>query len=143
MVAAGGMLSNVTFDGVLGVGLTAACGNQYLFVTGGLTLKNVSGTGDGAATLGSANSYGALIFENSQTVNNATINLVSSSNGCDGSIDAEDTTGGGGQVLTLGGGLTVNSSAPRPTISDTAQESVSRPKASSTPARSTSSPVSW
>ena len=109
LVATGGTLCNVTYDGALGIGLTATSGNQYLFVTGGLTLKNAAGTGNGTATLGSANGYGALIFENSQTVNNATINLVSTSSGCDGSIDAEDTTGQG-QVLTLGGGLTVNSS---------------------------------
>ena len=105
LVATGGTLSGVTYDGTLGVGITAGSDNQSLFVTGGLTLKNAAGTGPGTANLGSANSYGALVFENSQTLDNATINLVSSRGGRDGSIDADDTT-----VLTLGGGLTINSS---------------------------------
>lgn len=73
LVAEGGTLSNVTYDGTLAVGATATSTDQYLFVSGSLTLKNAAGTGNGTATLGSTKSYGTLVFEGAQTFDNATI----------------------------------------------------------------------
>ena len=100
----GGTLSGVTYDGTLALGANMAGGvNQYLFVIGGLTLKNATGTGNGMATLGGAKGNGTLILNDTETLDNATINLVGV-NGHYGGLS------GNGTSVTFGSNLTINSS---------------------------------
>ena len=75
LTANGGTLSGVTYDGALNV--SGASSSSLLFVSGGLTLKNAAGTGNGTATVGLAGGYyGVLVFDDTQTINNATINMI-------------------------------------------------------------------
>jgi hypothetical protein len=84
-----------------------SAGNEYGYIANGLTLKGANGTGNDTVNVGSVGGAGALIFDDNQTIDNATINL-GAAGGDGGSISDQDTTGTGGNVLTLGSNLTIN-----------------------------------
>ena len=86
----GGTLSGVTYDGTLD--LSNAC----VHLADGTVVDNAEG--DGAGTIN--DNCGTLIFDNTQTFNNATINLA-------GAL-YEDDTSGAGTVLTLGSGVVID-----------------------------------
>jgi hypothetical protein len=86
----GGTLSGVTYDGALD--LSNAC----VHLADGTVINNAAG--DGAGTIN--DNGGALIFDNTQTFNSATINLA-------GALYENDTTGAG-TVLTLGSGVAID-----------------------------------
>ena len=86
----GGTLSGVTYDGTLD--LSNAC----VHLADGTVVNNAEG--DGAGTIN--DNCGTLIFDNTQTFNNATINLA-------GAL-YEDDTSGAGTVLTLGSGVAID-----------------------------------
>ena len=69
-------------------------------------MKNAAGTGPG--TINVTGEYADLdFFDNTQTFNNATINLGNTIGYTD-TLYAYDTAGAGGQVLTLASGVTVD-----------------------------------
>ncbi len=87
-----------TFDGVTYKGtLALTATDSSLHIKNGLTALNAAGNGRG-----SINVIGRLYFDDTQTINNATINV-----GGGGSIIANDTTFGG-TTLTFGPNLTIN-----------------------------------
>jgi hypothetical protein len=100
---ANGRFDGVTYQGPLNI---ADYGGQ-LSITNGLTVTGAGGIGPGTINL--TNGGNAMInFVNSQTIDNATINL----NGTDSFNPlTQIDVGGNGSVLTLGANLTVSSTA--------------------------------
>ena len=97
----GGTLSGVTYDGTLDLSESGASVN----LASGTVVKNAAGTGPG--TINVTGEYADLDFDNTQTFNNATINLGNTIGYTD-TLYAYDTAGAGGQVLTLASGVTVD-----------------------------------
>ena len=97
----GGTLSGVTFDGPLD--LTASGASVAL--ASGTTVVGSSGSGPG--TINDTGEVAELHFDNTQTFNNATINL----GGADtySYLEENDSTGAG-TVLTLGSNVTIDES---------------------------------
>jgi hypothetical protein len=98
----GGTLIGVTYDGTLD--LSGA--NASVHLAEGTVVNNASGTSAGTINDTGANS--TLYFDKTQTFNNATINLGSTSGG--GSVLTEYDSTGAGTVLTLGAGVTIDES---------------------------------
>ena len=69
-------------------------------------MNNAAGTG--AGTINDTGMYSTLYFDNTQTFNNATINLGNASGGFQPSF--QDDTTGAGTVLTLGSQVTIDES---------------------------------
>jgi hypothetical protein len=101
--SSGGTLSGVTFDGPLS--LTAGY-NDYVYLASGTTVVGSSGSGPG--TINDTGEASQLFFDNTQTFNNATINLGSTSG--NSSYLYENDTTGAGTVLTLGSGVAIDES---------------------------------
>jgi hypothetical protein len=99
----GGTLSGVTYDGALNLLATGAS----ISLADGTVVNNAAGTG--AGTINDTGEGAALYFDNTQTFNNATINLGSSTSGDYSTLDEYDQTGAG-TVLTLGSNVAVNES---------------------------------
>ena len=96
----GGTLSDVTYDGTLGL----LSNNSSVYIANGLTANNLAGTGSGTIDLTGDND--TIYFEGNQTLNNATINLGNSSGYYDKIYN--DDTNDTGSVLTLGPNVIVN-----------------------------------
>ena len=99
----GGTLSGVTYDGALNLSETGAS----ISLADGTVVNNAAGTG--AGTINDTGEGATLYFDNTQTFNNATINLGASTSGDYSSLEEYDQ-GGAGTVLTLGSNVTVNES---------------------------------
>ena len=95
----GGVLSGVTYDGPLN--LTSTITSQSVQLANGTTVVGSSGSGPG--TINVTGESDSLIFDNTQTISNDTINLGNSS-----VLYENDATGAGNQVLTLASSVTVN-----------------------------------
>ena len=95
----GGTLSGVTYDGTLDLSGTRASVN----LASGTVVNNAAGAG--AGTINDTGFESELFFDNTQTFNNATINL---GNSYESFLETDST--GGGTVLTLGSGVTINES---------------------------------
>jgi hypothetical protein len=100
IVFGGGILSGVTFDGPLN--LTAS--DDSVQLANGTTIVGSSGSGSG--TINDTGDGSSLHFDNTQTVSNTTINLGNTNN--IPYLYEDDTTGVGGQVLTLASSVLVN-----------------------------------
>ncbi len=98
-----GTLSGVTFDGTLDLSESGV----YVNLASGTGVNNAAGTG--AGTINDTGEYSYLQFDNTQTFNNATINLGNTS-GYTSYLYEYDVTGAGDQVLTLGTGVTIDES---------------------------------
>jgi hypothetical protein len=98
-----GTLSGVTFDGPLN--LTSSSSEQSVDLADGTTVVGSSGSGPGAINVTGDNSV--LVFDNSQTVTEETINLGNSSGYTD-TLSLYDVAGAGNQVLTLASSVTVD-----------------------------------
>jgi fibronectin-binding autotransporter adhesin len=98
----GGTLSGVTYDGALDLSEQGASVN----IAGDTVVNNAAGTG--AGTIDDTGDSSRLYFDNTQTFNNATINLGGASG--DTSYLEEDDTTGAGTVLTLGSNVTIDES---------------------------------
>ncbi|WP_158932493.1 choice-of-anchor D domain-containing protein [Acidisphaera sp. S103] len=97
LVSNNGTLEGVTYEGALG--LTAQ--SAYWTIVNGITLTGTGGTGAGTVNL---TGIGAQLYiDNTTTLNNATIDIGSSSNSY---LYSDDTTGTGA-VLTFGSTLTL------------------------------------
>jgi hypothetical protein len=94
----GGTLSGVAFDGPLN--LTASGASVQL--ANGTTVVGSSGSGPG--TINDTGSFSILLFDNTQTFGNATINLGTTSGG----YSLIYANGDGDQVLTLASSVTVD-----------------------------------
>jgi fibronectin-binding autotransporter adhesin len=97
----GGTLKDVTFDGTLDLSESDAS----VSIAKGTTVNNAAGTG--AGTINDTGQYSCIYFENTQTFNNATINLGAASGY---SYLNEDDLTGAGTVLTLGSNVTIDES---------------------------------
>ena len=97
-----GTLSGVTYDGTLD--LSGA--NTNVDIANGTVVNNAAGTG--AGTINDTGQSSFLFFDNTQTFNNATINLGNAT-GYSSFLYEFDTTGAG-TVLTLGSKVTVDES---------------------------------
>ena len=100
-VCDGGTLSGVTFDGTLDLSDSFAT----IYLARGTVVNNAAGTG--AGTINVTGGSSSLNFDNTQTFNNATINLGAGQGGS--SLSENDLTGAG-TVLTLGPGVTIDES---------------------------------
>src|SRR5271157_2491131 len=100
-VCDGGTLSGVTFDGTLD--LSGA--NASVYLASGTVVNNAAGTG--AGTINDTGDGSSLSFDNTQTFNNATINLGNASSY---SYLSENDSTGAGTVLTLGSNATIDES---------------------------------
>jgi hypothetical protein len=98
----GGTLSGVTYDGTLDLSETDAS----VYLASGTVVNDAAGTGAGTINDTGGDSY--LYFDNTQTFNNATIDLGATSEGL--SFLKEYDTTGSGAVLTLGSNVTVDAS---------------------------------
>jgi hypothetical protein len=96
----GGTLSSVTFDGALDLSETDAS----VYIASGTVVNNAAGTG--AGTINDTGESSTLYFDNTQTFNNATINLGGTA-GYNSFLEDYDSTGSG-TVLTLGSNVTIN-----------------------------------
>jgi hypothetical protein len=97
----GGTLSGVTYDGTLDLSETDAS----VYLASGTVVNNAAGTG--AGTINDTGDGSVLSFDNTQTFNNATINLGYTASGSPSYLadfDANDT----GTVLTLGSNVTID-----------------------------------
>ena len=95
-----GTLSGVTFDGTLDL----SAEETYVSLANGTKVNDAAGTGPGTID---DTGYGSIVyFDNTQTFNNATINLGSTT-GNYGILD-EDDVNDVGTVLTLGSNVTIN-----------------------------------
>jgi hypothetical protein len=99
VLSSSGTLSGVTYDGTLDLSRE----ETSVHLTNGTVVNNASGTG--AGTINDTGEYSYLYFDNTQTFNNATINLGSASGM---SVLEEDDLTGAGTVLTLGSGVTID-----------------------------------
>ena len=95
----GGTLSGVTYDGTLD--LSSAC--ECVHLADSTVVNNAAGNGPGTIN----DNCGILAFDNTQTFNNATINLGNASSY---SYLGENDTTGAGTVLTLGSGVAIDES---------------------------------
>ena len=102
LTLSGGTLSGVTYDGTLD--LSGA--NTNVDIANGTVVNNAAGTG--AGTINDTGQSSFLFFDNTQTLNNATINLGNAT-GYSSFLYNSDTTGAG-TVLTLGSTVTVDES---------------------------------
>ncbi len=95
-----GILSGVTYDGTMDL----SPNSSSVYITNGLTVTGVSGTGAGSINLTGTSDN--IYFEGTQTFDNATINLGNATGYSDTvyQYDINNT----GSVLTLGPHLTVN-----------------------------------
>jgi hypothetical protein len=98
----GGALNGVTYRGTLDLSSTAY--NPQLTITGGLTVTGAGGTGPGVIQDTGAGS--TLIFQNSQTIDNATINIGNANVFYSDTLYLYDLPGTG-QTLTLGKNLVI------------------------------------
>ena len=90
----------MTYDGTLNL----SGSSDYVSLANGTVVNNAAGTG--AGTINDTGAGSEVYFDNTQTFNNATINLGSH----DGSyLDEYDLTGAG-TVLTLGSNVTIDES---------------------------------
>jgi hypothetical protein len=96
-----GTLSGVTYQGVLD--LSSMSDEPIVTIVGGLTMTGAGGTGPG--TIQDTGYASRLVFQNTQTIDNATIN-IGNANYTD-YIFFYDSIGSG-QTLTLGKNLTIN-----------------------------------
>jgi hypothetical protein len=95
-----GTLSRVTFDGTLDL----SAEETYVSLANGTTVNDAAGTGPGTID---DNGYGTIVyFDNTQTFNNATINLGSTV-GNYGILEQDDVAGTGA-VLTLGSNIAID-----------------------------------
>src|SRR6202044_644016 len=94
-----GTLSGVTYQGPLNLS------SSSLYVSNGLTLRGLGGSGPG--TLNLTGTYSYLYLAGTETRNNATINLGSSGTGYIYNDDASAVA-----VLTFGPSLTINQTGP-------------------------------
>ncbi len=97
----GGKLSNVTYDGTLNLGASAS-----VFVIGNLTANNAAGTGPG--TINVTGTFANLIFQDTQTIDNATINIGNGTAGAGNSLIATPSVTGQTNTLTFGKNLIIN-----------------------------------
>ncbi len=104
-VGAGVLLDGAIDGGTINGAVNLTASGQSLAFLGGPTVKNAAGTGPG--TINVTGEYADLYFDNTQTFNNATINLGNTIGYTD-TLYAYDTAGAGGQVLTLASGVTVD-----------------------------------
>jgi hypothetical protein len=95
------MLKGVTFDGTLDLSESDAS----VSIAKGTTVNNAAGTG--AGTINDTGQYSCIYFENTQTFNNATINLGATAGY--NYLNEDDLTGAG-TVLTLGSNVTIDES---------------------------------
>src|SRR5207344_2413862 len=98
LVATGGTLSGVTYDGTLNL----SPNSSSVYVTNGLTMAGVNGTGFGTINLTGVSSD--LYAEGSETLNNATINIGNNSN----TDYLYNWDSAGAATLTLGANLTIS-----------------------------------
>jgi hypothetical protein len=104
-VGAGGTLvieSGATLDGVTWQAPLTLAQHTGVFITGGLTVETASGGIPGSIDMTAG--YDFLYVEDSETLNNATLNF--GSNGGD-AVENDNSSGG---TLTLGSGLTIEQS---------------------------------
>jgi hypothetical protein len=97
----GGTLTGVTYDGTLDV----SGGSANVSIVGSLTAKKTAGTGSG--TINDTGLGSVIYFDDTQTFNNATINIGNSSG--NSYLYEYDTTGTGG-TLTLGPNVIIDHS---------------------------------
>jgi hypothetical protein len=102
-VCDGGTLSGVTYDGTLDLSETGA----FVQLANGTVVNDDAGPGVGM--IDDTGSGSQLDFDNTQTFNNATINLGSASGGYISYLSEDDLTGAG-TVLTLGSNVTIDES---------------------------------
>ena len=102
--SSGGTLSGVTYDGTLDLSEPGAS----VSLASGTVVNNAAGTG--AGTINDTGDDSTLFFDNTQTFNNATINLGSTSGY---SVLEEYDSTGAGTVLTLGSNVTSTRAATR------------------------------
>ncbi len=93
----GGTLSGVTYDGTMNLSSTSS----YVYVTNGLTMAGVGGTGPGTINLTGQGSV--LYAEGAETLNNATVNIGNNSTDYIYNYDVSAPA-----VLTLGSTLTID-----------------------------------
>ena len=93
----GGTLSGMTYDGTMNL----SASSSYVYVTNGLTMAGVGGTGTGTIDLTGQSAQ--LYAEGSETLNNATINIGNSSYDY---LYNDDPAGAA--TLTLAGNLTID-----------------------------------
>ena len=94
----GGTLSGVTYDGTMNLSATSS----YVYVTNGLTMFGVGGTGAGTINLTGESS--SLYAEGTETLNNATLNIGNNS-----SYDyLYNDDSAGAATLTLAANLTID-----------------------------------
>jgi hypothetical protein len=101
-VCDGGALSGVTYDGTLDLSGSGAS----VHLASGTVVNDAAGSG--AGTINDTGTYSTLYFDNTQTFNNATIDLGNTS-GYASHLSEYDSTGAG-TVLTLGPNVTINES---------------------------------
>ncbi len=94
-----GTLSGITYQGAL---MLAGSNYQSLFIKGGLTLLAADGTSPGSIDL-SAAGYSGISILDSETLDNATLNLAGYSNSL-----TSGTGNDSGNTLTLGNGFTID-----------------------------------
>lgn len=97
----GGTLNNVTYQGT--IDLSSIKYLPTLFISGGITVTGPGGSGPGTILVTGRNSR--LAFDNTETIDNVTINLGNSLFGA--SLIENDTTGTG-QTLTFGPNATLD-----------------------------------
>src|SRR5206468_9709932 len=95
---AGGTLAGVTYDGTMNL----STANSYAYITNGLTLAGINGTGTGTINLTGQGAY--IYAAGGQTLNNATLN-IGNSNSYDYLYNYDAA---GIAVLTLGANLTIS-----------------------------------
>jgi hypothetical protein len=100
-LAAGVLLEGTIDGGTIDGPINLTASRQTLHLAGGPTVNNAAGTGPGTI-----NVTASLYFDNTQTFNNATINLGNASNFA--SLYSNDVGTAGNQVLTLGSGVTID-----------------------------------
>ena len=98
LLASSGMLDGVTYEGTLDLSASSA----MVTIVDGITLTGAGGTGPGTVNLTGFNS--GLSFDNTTTLNNATINVGNASGNV--RLVSVDPTGAG-SVLTLGSQVAV------------------------------------
>ncbi len=93
----GGTLSGVTYDGTMNL----SSNSSYVYVTNGLTMAGVGGTGPGTINLTGQGSV--LYAEGAETLDNATVNIGNNSTDYIYNYDVSAPA-----VLTLGSNLTID-----------------------------------
>ena len=102
----GGTLSGVTYDGTMNL----SASSSYVYVTNGLTMAGVGGTGTGTIDLTGQSAQ--LYAEGTETLNNATVNI--GSNSTDYIYNYDNSAAA---VLTLGPTLTIDQTGSNANLS--------------------------